>query len=98
MLQANVVMPMVADFFSFGFDNDGVNPADRINNIIVRLELEENGDNTGVFEGEIEFVMLNQLNILDANTYDGIGTIADDPVIIVNEDFTDEDSIRVNYL
>ena len=42
--------------------------------------------------------MVNQLNILDADTYTGLSTIADDPSFIVIEDLTDEDSPRVNYL
>ena len=96
-LRDETITPVVVDFFSFGFSDDGEQSSERITNMIVRLELEENGDNTGEFEGEIEYVMLNQLNILDVGTYNGIGTIADDPVIIVYEDFTDEDSVRINY-
>jgi len=42
--------------------------------------------------------MLNQLNIDDPNTYTGLRTISDEISIIVHEDFTDEDSVRVNYL
>ncbi len=41
--------------------------------------------------------MVNQINILDADTYDGLSPIADDPTFIVIEDLTDEDSPRVNY-
>ena len=94
----NTVMPVVVDFFSFGFLNDGEAASDRVANQIVRLELEETGDNTGLFEGSLEYTMINQLNILDAETYEGLGTIADDPSFIVIEDLTDEDSPRVNYL
>jgi hypothetical protein len=70
----------------------------RVANQIVRLELEETGDNTSTFAGSLEYAMLNQLNILDANTYNGLSTIADDPSFIVMEDLTDEDAPRVNYL
>jgi len=42
--------------------------------------------------------MINQLNILDADTYTGLSPIADDPSFIVIEDLTDEDSPRTNYL
>ena len=42
--------------------------------------------------------MVNQLNIMDPDTYEGLSTIADDPNFIVIEDLTDEDSPRVNYL
>ena len=91
-------MPVVIDFFSFGFFDDGESASDRVANQIIRLELEETGDNTGLFEGSLEYTMINQLNILDAETYEDLSTIADDPTFIVIEDLTDEDSPRVNYL
>ena len=90
--------PIVADFFSFGFYNDGLIASDRIANQIIRIEAEESGDNTSTFEGTLEYIMINQLNINDIETYTGISTIADDPSFIVMEDLTDEDSPRVNYL
>ena len=85
--------PIVLDFFAFGFGDDG-----RTANQIVRLELEETGDNTNTFTGGLEYTMLNQLNILDADTYTGLSPISDEPTFIVMEDLTDEDSPRVNYL
>jgi len=88
---------IVADFFSFGFTNDGLLTTDRISNQIIRIELEESGDNTSTFEGSLEYVMVNQLNILDENIYLGLTPIKDDPTFIVIEDLTDEDSPRVNY-
>ena len=91
-------MPVVIDFFSFGFFNDGESASDRVANQIIRLELEETGDNTGLFEGSLEYTMINQLTILDADTYEDLSTIADDPTFIVIEDLTDEDAPRVNYL
>jgi hypothetical protein len=36
------------------------------------MELEETGDNTSEFVGEIEYLMLNQLNRDVATTYSGI--------------------------
>ena len=90
--------PIVADFFSFGFHNDGLIASDRIANQIIRIEAEESGDNTSTFEGSLEYIMINQLNVNDIDTYTGISTIADDPSFIVMEDLTDEDSPRVNYL
>ena len=85
--------PIVLDFFAFGFGDDG-----RTANQIVRLELEETDDNTSTFTGGLEYIMLNQLNILDDSTYTGLDTISDEPTFIVMEDLTDEDSPRVNYL
>lgn len=81
--------PFVADVFSFGAG---------VNNAIYRLQLEESGDNTATFEGSIEYEMLNQLNINAAATYTGLATIDSDIEIIVEQDMTDEDSPRINYL
>ena len=89
--------PIAVDFFSFGFTDDGVQSSERIANQIIRIEAEETGDDTSVFEGSLEYVMLNQLNILDSETYTGISPIADDPSFIVIEDLTDEDAPRVSY-
>ena len=81
-------VPVVADVFSFGAG---------VNNAIYRLLLEETDDNTAVFEGSIEYVMLNQINInLDA-TYTDLATVSDSIDIIIEQDMTDEDSPRVNY-
>ena len=89
---------IVADFFSFGFNADGDESGERVANQIIRIEAEESGDNTSTFEGSLEYVMVNQLNILDPETYTGLTPIADDPSFIVIEDLTDEDAPRVNYL
>ena len=94
----DATLPVVSDFFSFGFEDDGNEAGERVANQIVRIEAEETGDNSGIFEGSLEYVMLNQLNILDSSTYEDLSTIADDPGFIVIEDLTDEDAPRVNYL
>jgi len=94
---SGTVLPLASDFFSFGFLNDGIGSNERIANQIIRLELEESGDNTSTFEGSLEYVMINQLNILDLSTYEGLSTIAEDPTFIAIEDLTDEDSPRINY-
>jgi hypothetical protein len=90
--------PIVADFFSFGITNDGLESGERVANQIIRIEAEESGDNTSTFEGSLEYIMINQLNVNDINTYTGLSPIANDPSFIVIEDLTDEDSPRVNYL
>ena len=90
--------PIVTDFFSFGFSDDGNQAHERVSNQIIRLELEEDADNTGKFIGTLEYTMVNQLNILDSGTYTGLTTISDEPSFIVMEDLTDEDAVRVNYL
>jgi hypothetical protein len=89
---------LTMDFMSFGFTNAGEDASDRVSNQIVRLELEETGDNTGVFEGTLEFVMINQLNVITAATYTGLAVESDEVTFIAFEDLTDEDSPRVNYL
>jgi hypothetical protein len=95
---SDAVDPIVIDFFSFGFTDDGLQANERIANQIIRMELEETGDNTSTFAGSLEYIMINQLNILDSATYAGISTIADDPSFIVIDDLTEEDAPRVNYL
>ncbi len=88
---------IVADFFSFGFTGNGVQSSERFANQIIRIEAEESGDNTSTFEGSLEYVMVNQLNIQDVDTFAGIAPIDSSPSFIVIEDLTDEDSPRVNY-
>jgi len=76
------------DIFTFG---DGATLSDRVNNAIYRFELEETDNNTGVFIGEVEYIMLNQLNVDEESTFSGITPTSDDVTIIVHEDLTDED-------
>jgi hypothetical protein len=79
-------IPTVADFFSVGYKGDGLTNDQRVNNGIYRFELEETGDNTGVFTGTNQFVMLNQLNILDPNTYSTLRTINHDVKFVAIQD------------
>ena len=78
-----------ADIFTFG---------DRVNNAIYRMLLEESDDNSATFEGDVEFVMLNQINTDLLSTYTAITPISDSIIIVVHEDLTDEDSPRINYM
>ncbi|NDF48296.1 MAG: hypothetical protein EB158_09040, partial [Nitrosopumilaceae archaeon] len=96
-VNATTTAPIVVDLFSFGFKNDGVVKSDRINNAIYRIEAEETGDNTSIFEGTLEYIMLNQLNILDSSTYTNLDTISNSPSFVVHQDLDDEESPRVNY-
>jgi hypothetical protein len=93
-LHASTGDTLYVDIFTFG----DVAGQDRQNNAIYRLLLEETGDNTATFIGEVEFIMLNQINHELAATFSGLTTISDEITIIVHEDLTDEDSPRVNYL
>ena len=79
---------VAADIFSFG---DGVNHA------IYRALLEETGDGTAVFEGTVEYQILNQRTVDDADTHTGITTIDDELAIILNEGLTGTDAPTVVY-
>nr|AIF22845.1 hypothetical protein [uncultured marine thaumarchaeote SAT1000_10_G09] len=77
------------DIFTFG---------DRVNNAIYRLLLEESDDNSATFEGDVEFIMLNQINVDAVATFSGLSTYGSSLTMIVHEDMTDEDSPRINYM
>jgi len=85
--------PMVLDILRFGVDGDK-----RYNDAIYRMLPEETTKSSGVFQGSLEYVMLNQINVGQAATYAKITTLDQDLVIIAHEDLTDEDDVRVNYL
>ncbi|CUR50924.1 Putative S-layer protein [Nitrosotalea devaniterrae] len=70
--------PVAVDFFSIGTIGDGLTNDQRVNNAIYRFELEESGDNTGVFTGTNQYVMLNQLNIYNPTTYSTLRPIQHD--------------------
>ena len=97
-IQANYKAPVIADFMSFGYADDGIQGTERVANQIVRIEAEETDDGSGVFEGAMEYIMVNQLNILDQATYDGVDPISDAVTFIAMEDLTDEDAPKVTYL
>ena len=92
-----VEYPIVVDFFSFGYENDGDASSERIANQIIRLELEESDTNQGTFEGTLEYVMINQINISDEETFGGISPIDVYASFIVIEDLTGSDAPTVTY-
>ncbi|TAK26648.1 MAG: hypothetical protein EPO37_01360, partial [Nitrosarchaeum sp.] len=96
--QTVTVKPIAVDFFTFGFVDDGQTANERIGNQIVRLELEETGDNTSTFAGTLEYTMINQLNILTPSTYTGLRPIDNQATFVVMDDLDDEDAPRANYL
>ena len=97
-IEADTPYPIVVDFFSFGYENEGQASDERIANQIIRLELEENGSDTGSLEGSLEYVMINQLNIDDPDTYTGITPVGQDVSFIVIEDLTGSSAPSVTYL
>ena len=90
--------PIVIDFFSFGIDNDGEASDERIVNQIIRLLLEESGDDTASLEGTLEYVMINQLSITTPETYGSISPIGVDVSFVVIEDLTGSSAPSVTYL
>ena len=97
-LTAGTSYPITMDFVTFGQSNDGVNASDRHNNSIYRLEVDEVDTNGGIFVGELDFIMLNQLNVNQTSTYNNTKSDHEENRIIVHNDLTDEDEIRINYL
>jgi hypothetical protein len=89
--------PITADFTRYGINNDGEKATERFNDAIYRLELEETGDNTATFAGTLEYIMLNQINVNQTSTYKSISPINSKAIMIVGEDLTREDSVRVNF-
>ena len=79
---------IVADIFTFG---SGANHA------IYRALLEETGSGSAVFEGTIEYKMLNQINVDDPETHAGIAAVGDELVIILDGDYTGTGAPTVAY-
>ena len=97
-LKSGEEYPVILDIFSFGFENNGESSDERIANQIIRLELEESDSDTGSLEGSLEYIMVNQLNINDKSTYEGLTTVGLDTSFIVIEDLTGRDAPSVTYL
>ena len=82
-----ITATIVADIFTI----DGVQ-----NNAIYRALLEETSSDSGVFEGTIEYTMLNQINVNEEGTYEG-ATSVDDELDIVLNGHPDADTPEVTY-
>ena len=82
---------IVIDLFGFGLEND---LEDNINNAIYRLELAEDGDNSSDFIGTLEYVGLNQINILERSTYEGTVDAFGDSIVLISDD----DDVSIDYL
>ena len=88
----NTPQPIVIDLFSFGIKN-GLEQ----NNGIYRFELEETGNNTGVFVGTAEYTVTNQINIFDPKLISSLRTIDDEIKFLVNDRLIDEEGINIAY-
>ena len=79
---------IVADIFTFGAD---------ANHAIYRALLEETGPGSAVFEGTIEYKMLNQINADDPETHADIAAVGDELVVILDGDYTGTGAPTVTY-
>ena len=82
---------IILDLFAFGLA-DADDPTSNVNDAIYRLELTEDGSNSSDFVGTLEYIGLNQMNILDADTHTAIAPISDAIILI-----SDDSSISVEY-
>ena len=85
------------DVVKYGQSNDGINSGDRHNDSIIRMEVDETDQNSGVFIAELEYILLNQLNVNNSGTYNATKSFDDEVIFIVHNDLTDEDEVRINY-
>ena len=94
---------IAADFCNFDQDNGS-----NVHNCIYRIEAEETGDNTGVFEGTVEYINLNNstANGSISGEHDGgdqeveglLGYIRGDALsVVLMDSVSGSDSVRVVY-
>ena len=81
-------LPLVADFVSFGAGT---------NNAIYRMELEETTASSGRFEGTIEYVVANQINISDPAFFEGMELTGDRVRFAVTGSSADRDGLYMSY-
>ena len=79
---------IAADIFTFG---DGVNYA------IYRALLEETDSGSGVFEGTIEYQMLNQRTVNMQSTHDDLVAVGDELAMILDKDYAGTDAPEIEY-
>ena len=95
--------PAVVDFSSFGFkhgsdDSSGTDP-EIVANQIVRLELEESTDSQGTFEGTLDYVIVNQLDIGNDDYVRAavMPSAANNAKIVIVEDMDGNTSMSADY-
>ena len=101
-LAADADYAIAADFCNFDQNN-----ASLVHNCIYRLEAEETGANTGIFEGTVEYInLVNSTGASGAGTHAGngnavaglLGYVNGDALTVVLQDATSgSDSVRVVY-
>ena len=75
----------------------GIVDGETVNDAIYRPLLEETSSDSGVFEGTIEYKMLNQLTVDDAGTYNDVVAVDDELVIILDDGYTGTSAPEVTY-
>ena len=93
---------IAADFCNFDQDNGS-----NVHNCIYRIEAEETGDNTGIFEGTVDYIMLNNSTAADSDNGEAAGndeevedlltTNSDEVTVVVMNGVSGTDAIRVVY-
>ena len=86
--------PVHIDLFSFGVEADG---GGVINNAVYRLELEETGARSGVFEGTVEYVVIDARNGADPGLAASLVAYGDDARVATGGDMTGDDAVTVSY-
>ena len=86
-------IPIVADIFTFGENADKTTE----NHAIYRALLEETDSGSGVFEGTVEYQMLNQRTVNMSSTHDNVVAVSDELVMILDKDYTGTDAPEVTY-
>jgi len=85
--QVNSTGTVSVNFMAFGVDDS---------HGVYHIEVEETDDNTGVFEGSLEYIMVNQLIVDDDNSGSITGT-GSGPIMLLGQDRTGTDAPRVKY-
>nr|AIF25086.1 hypothetical protein [uncultured marine thaumarchaeote SAT1000_44_H06] len=93
---------IAADFCNFDQDNGS-----NVHNCIYRIEAEETGENTGIFEGSVDYVMLNNSTAAgtisgehagnDEEVEDMLSTSSDEVTVVLMNGVSGSDTIRVVY-
>ena len=84
------------DILSFGAIKNTKGETVSVENNAIYRHLVEETDAGGVFEGTLEYAMLNQVNIEDVNTYGGIETQDDELVLIIDDEYSGND-LQISY-
>ena len=87
---------LVFDILSFGAITDDDGDITSVENNAIYRHLLEETDEGGVFEGTLEYTMLNQVNIGQADTYGGIDTQSNELVMVIDDEYTGND-LQISY-